>query len=370
MALQSKTAQTLSIGMLVAKFCQLSKPNVPGFIKFALIHLVSRVTCYWIPNLVLHLMQKYRIGARWRIQGSTKMPKMEIINEAYEDNLATDVFKYWGVAFLFYKILTLGSSSKKPQTAATTVATTEQPATSDSTPTGSTAGTAEEAPAQAPALPVALPLVPQSAAGRLLQFVQGKLGGDESAGQPVGWSGLRFGGEWPAWWTQLWMVAVGYIGYDAMFYWSHRALHHRSIYKQVHKRHHEFHTPIGPSASHEHPIESTAQLFNWYLPIGFAGWMNGELHWSTLLFYNCFRWLETVDAHSGYELPFSPFHAVPLFGGATMHDYHHRAVIGNFGASFFWDWFCATNKGYWEEVLEEGYLRGGSFVPAPWTVSD
>ena len=41
----------------------------------------------------------------------------------------------------------------------------------------------------------------------------------------------------------------------------------------------------------------------------------------------------------------------------VQHDYHHRAVIGNFGASFFWDWFCATDKGYWEEVLEEGYLR-------------
>merc|ERR1711865_138665 len=361
MALQSKMAQTLSIGMLVAKFCQLSKPNVPGFIKFALIHLVSRITCYWIPNLVLHLIQKYRIATRWRIQGATKMPNMAIITEAYHDNLATDVFKYWGVAFLFYKFLTLGSSKQS------TAATTEPPTTSSTT-----AGTVEQGEAQPVALEasIAAPSAAPSAAGRLLQSIQSKLGGDTSDGQPVGWSGLRFGGEWPKWYTQLWMVAVGYVGYDAMFYWSHRTLHHRSIYKQVHKRHHEFHTPIGPSASHEHPLESTAQLFNWYLPIGVAGWMNGELHWSTLLFYNCFRWLETVDAHSGYEFPFSPFHAVPIFGGATMHDYHHRAVIGNFGASFFWDWFCATDKGYWEEVLEDGYLRGGSFVPAPWTVLD
>lgn len=240
------------------------------------------------------------------------MPNSQLISRAVRSNLMLDLFKYWGVAWAFTKLLTAGRARLQPQKA------------EDS-----------------------------------------KDEKEEKALEPArGWSGLRFGGEAPGWTTTAWQVMVGYLGYDMMFYWSHRLLHDSRIYKLVHKQHHEFHTPIAPSASYEHPIESAAQLLNWYLPIGFAGWMQGELHWSTLLVYNCFRWLETVDAHSGYELPFSPFHMIPLFGSATRHDYHHRAVIGNYGASVIWDWLCGTDHGYWEEVLDDGFLRGGKFVSA------
>jgi sterol desaturase/sphingolipid hydroxylase (fatty acid hydroxylase superfamily) len=132
-----------------------------------------------------------------------------------------------------------------------------------------------------------------------------------------------------------------------MFYWSHRALHHPSVYQYVHKVHHQFHTPVGPSSAHEHIVESTIQLFNWYLPIGLAGYLNKDLHSSTLFYYNCFRWFETVDAHCGFEFPLSPFHALPIFGGARMHDFHHREFYGNYGASMFWDWFCGTDQDFW-----------------------
>ena len=127
-------AQTLSIGMLVAKFCQLSKPNVPyphtmapadWVLLGAWIHQIrtdsfsfayhllldpqpgvspvpSSYSVNTPPRQVLHLIQKYRIGTRsvasttarilmavgsWRIQGATKMPNMKIITEAYHDNV-------------------------------------------------------------------------------------------------------------------------------------------------------------------------------------------------------------------------------------------------------------------------------------------
>ena len=159
----------------------------------------------------------------------------------------------------------------------------------------------------------------------------------EAENQGKGWSGLRYAGKQPKFWTHLWQIAVGYIGYDFLFYWSHRLLHHTSIYKYIHKVHHNFHTPVGVSCAHEHIVEGIIQLFNWYLPIGFAGYLNGKegLHSSTLFLYNAFRWLETVDAHSGYEFPWSPFHLLPIFGGARMHDFHHRAFDGNYGATTY-----------------------------------
>jgi len=291
---------------LVAKFVMISRQNVPAWVKFGLIHLLSRLLCYWLPNLILHLMVTTGTGARWRIQGK-RMPNPALVIHAIKHNVITDAVSYWGVSWAFTKLLSAGEA--------------KQPVSPDST----------------------------------LEVV------DE---HPRGWSGLQFGGASPGLSTQLWQVAVGYFGYDLMFYWSHRMLHHSSIYKLVHKRHHEFHTPVGPSASYEHPAEGAAQLLNWYLPIGFAGYLNGSLHWTTLLLYNCFRWLETVDAHCGYEFPFSPFHVLPWFGGATMHDYHHRAVLGNYGASMLWDRLCGTDSGYLEEVLEDGFLRAGKFVPS------
>merc|ERR1712232_1252383 len=82
-----------------------------------------------------------------------------------------------------------------------------------------------------------------------------------------GWAGLRFTGPSPKLWTHVWQVSLAYFGYDAMFYWSHRLMHHKALYKHCHKIHHQFHTPIGICSSYEHTIEGLVQAFNWYLPI-------------------------------------------------------------------------------------------------------
>ena len=40
---------------------------------------------------------------------------------------------------------------------------------------------------------------------------------------------IRFDGPTPKAFQQLWQLAVAYLGYDFMFYWSHRLLHHPKI---------------------------------------------------------------------------------------------------------------------------------------------
>ena len=64
----------------------------------------------------------------------------------------------------------------------------------------------------------------------------GPSAGRVCASEASGPSGTPSCGWWR--WLQLPLervaypvVQVGYVGYDTMFYWSHRALHHRSIYK-------------------------------------------------------------------------------------------------------------------------------------------
>lgn len=245
-------------------------------------------------------------------------------------NAVTDFLPQLAINALFYKILRIGSASEKKPISKALKSSDKEEDSSEAT------GTIE----------VGTP--------------------DRAEEKQGGWAMLRFNGLAPNLRTSLWQVAVAYIGYDLMFYWSHRLMHHPRLYKHCHKIHHQFHTPIGPCASHAHPLEDLVQLFNWYLPIGFAGWLNrnhGGLHSSTLFYYNCFRWIETVDAHCGYEFPFSPFHALPFCGGARGHDYHHRAFDGNYGATKFWDWLCGTDSGFWQDFRDEGgFMLAGSRV--------
>lgn len=298
----------------------LANYGLPEVARMYLLHALSRLCCYWGPNLILHLMEKKGCGAQWKIQGS-KSPRAELAWKAVLHNVKSDTIMFLIVSWAFHKLLRLGSKAVE------NVIPRQCDTTSD----------ADDCVAR----------------------------GDQDK-QENGWAGLRFTGPAPRLHTHCWQVAVGFLGFDAMFYWSHRLMHHRRLYKHCHKMHHQFHTPIGIACSYEHAVEGIVQMFNWYLPIGAAGYLNrnnGGLHISTLFYYHCFRWLETVDSHSGYELPFSPFHVLPFFGGARMHDHHHRAFNGSYGASFIWDRLCGTDSHMLREIIEEGgFLIGGKRV--------
>jgi len=58
------------------------------------------------------------------------------------------------------------------------------------------------------------------------------------------------------------------------------------------------------------------------------------------------RVLETVDAHSGYYFPWSPFNWL-AYGGSERHDFHHSHGTGNYGGAFVpWDALMGTDKAY------------------------
>jgi sterol desaturase/sphingolipid hydroxylase (fatty acid hydroxylase superfamily) len=255
------------------------------------------------------MVTRHGLFLKWKIQPK-RHPKPELVMETLRKNILDDLILQTVVTGIAYKFLSLGKKGPKDATS-----------------------------------------------------VEDKQNNDQATCQTQGWACLRFDGRAPSAFTHVWQVAVGYLGFDFMFYWSHRLMHDKRLYKHCHKIHHQYHSSIGLACAHEHPIESFVQLLAWWLPIGFAGFMNrhnGGLHVSTIVFHHCFRWLETVDSHSGYEFPFSPMHVLPFFGGARRHDYHHREFDGNYGATLFWDWLCGTDKPFWQEVAENGgFMLGG-----------
>lgn len=95
------------------------------------------------------------------------------------------------------------------------------------------------------------------------------------------------------------------------FYYSHRLLHSKMLYKRLHKLHHEYQAPYGLTAIYCHPIE---HILSNILPV-VAAFPVLKCHVSTALLWFTIVLTTTINDHSGYHLPF--------LHSAELHDYHH-----------------------------------------------
>jgi len=168
--------------------------------------------------------------------------------------------------------------------------------------------------------------------------------------------GLDFSPELPSPLTVIAHILIFMICEDTMFYWSHRMLHHPAIYKHIHKKHHEFKTTIGIASEYAHTVE-------WFVS-NLMPFMMGPLligpHMVTLWIWMFIRVVETVEAHSGCTVPFSPFNFLPFQGGAERHDYHHMYNVGSFGSFFnYWDKIMGTDASFSDHLTR---LKNGSKV--------
>ena len=143
---------------------------------------------------------------------------------------------------------------------------------------------------------------------------------------------------------------------DTWHYFFHRLLHHRRVYKYIHKVHHHFQVPFGLVAEYAHPLET--------LILG-GGFFFGILFFANHVFFlwawMFFRLLETIDVHSGYDFPFNPLHLIPGYAGARWHDFHHMNFNGNYSSTFvWWDKLFGTDHQY-KEYLSKKEL--GMVIP-------
>jgi 4-alpha-methyl-delta7-sterol-4alpha-methyl oxidase len=157
--------------------------------------------------------------------------------------------------------------------------------------------------------------------------------------------GMRFDNNMPDAMEIIKTFAVAIVINDTLFYWAHRFLHISWLYKRIHSQHHRFTITIGIAAEFAHPVESI--LAN-TIPTILGPLLMGP-HVMTLWIWLIVRIFETVEAHSGYDFPFSPFSGWLPTNGADRHDYHHSHNEANFGSFFtFWDWLMGTDKPYLE----------------------
>lgn len=139
---------------------------------------------------------------------------------------------------------------------------------------------------------------------------------------------------------------------DTYFYWSHRMMHHRTLFKSFHLIHHKSTNP-SPWASYAfHPLEGIVEacvIFPIVLLIPF--------HRSALIVFLTITIIHNVYVHLGYEILPKRFHLHPIgrwINTSVNHNMHHRDFNSNYGLYFlFWDRWLGTLHPEYDKHYEQ-----------------
>lgn len=130
----------------------------------------------------------------------------------------------------------------------------------------------------------------------------------------------------------LWYFCLSFIillvAYETYYYWLHRWMHLPSIYRVVHKVHHQsIHSTVFTSFSF-HPLEALLQSLFFPLVIFLI-----PLHYTVVLSVLMLMTLSAVINHSGVEIFHNRF-ILKHFIGSSHHHLHHTQFKSNFGLYF------------------------------------
>lgn len=146
---------------------------------------------------------------------------------------------------------------------------------------------------------------------------------------------------YPVWWVPV-SALVYLLIQDAHYYWLHRLMHDRRLFKWLHAGHHRTHQPTA-FASFAFDL-SEAALVAWVLP---ALTFFIPIHMGVVLFLLIAMTATATLNHCGVEIWTQRFVRGPVGGWlitATHHGMHHRRMQTNFGLHFrFWDRWMGTD---------------------------
>jgi fatty acid hydroxylase domain-containing protein 2 len=121
--------------------------------------------------------------------------------------------------------------------------------------------------------------------------------------------------------------------YDLIFYCNHRILHHKLLYKHIHKMHHEWTAPIAIASVYSHPFE---HYFCNIVPL--CGPFLLRVDIASTAFFVQFILVTGCFIHCGLHLPFmmSP----------EFHDFHHKNSSECFSTNGLPDHIFGTSKAF------------------------
>lgn len=119
---------------------------------------------------------------------------------------------------------------------------------------------------------------------------------------------------------------------DCIIYFIHRGLHHRLLYKHIHKPHHSFINTTPFAAFAFHPLDGYLQGTSYQVFI-FLFPFHSAVHLVSLVLVS--MW--TINIHDRVTF------GIPGVNGAAHHTIHHTTFKSNYGQYFtLWDKLCGT----------------------------
>ncbi len=148
-------------------------------------------------------------------------------------------------------------------------------------------------------------------------------------------------------WAYLFFsVVLTLVVHDAYFYWTHRAMHHPSLFPWFHKVHHLSTNPSPWAAMAFHPLEAVVEFgILAIVPFLFP------IHPLAIALFLLIMMIYNVYGHLGYEL--YPKHFATSTVGrwintSVNHNQHHQYFTGNYGLYFLWwdRWMGTLRRDY------------------------
>lgn len=146
-------------------------------------------------------------------------------------------------------------------------------------------------------------------------------------------------------------IPLAIVLHDAYFYWAHRTMHHKKLYKLFHLTHHRSHNPTPFTAYSFAPGEAVVMYA--YVPLLL---LCIPMHYSAVAIVLFIMIFKNAIGHCGYELfPRGSTKNIFLRQNTTVthHDMHHEKSNGNYGLYFtWWDKWMGTEHANYESRFE------------------
>ena len=146
-------------------------------------------------------------------------------------------------------------------------------------------------------------------------------------------------------------VALLVVLQDTYFYWTHRAMHSRWLYRTVHRVHHVSTNPSPWTAYAFAPLEAIVHAV--FVPLV---WLFLPLHEAAVFVFLLFMVVRNVLGHLSIELYPPGFTRSRSWGWhttTTHHAMHHKHFTANYGLYFtFWDRVMGTTHADYDAAFD------------------
>jgi sterol desaturase/sphingolipid hydroxylase (fatty acid hydroxylase superfamily) len=147
-------------------------------------------------------------------------------------------------------------------------------------------------------------------------------------------------GEYPIYFIPIGFI-VAVVAHDTYFYWTHRLIHWRPLFKHVHWTHHRSRTPTPWSMLAFQPLETIPQFVFFVLLVFLI-----PMHPATFFAYFMYDGMVNAAGHSGHEVVpdnWRNHRLMKYFNAVAHHDLHHTQVNCNYSQYFnIWDRLLRT----------------------------